>query len=1121
MLKSKKTAQLHRVLAIAIMLLLAFGGMTVAEPIALTPVINEFSCSTTGTDIEYIELYGVPDTNYDTLTILEIEGDGDGAGVIDEVVEVGSTNSQGLWLGNLPANALENGTITLLLVEGFTGALNQDLDTDNDGVLESTPWETILDSVAINDGGADDITYSVPVLTVSYDGLAYAPGGASRIPDGYDMDLATDWIRNDFDLFGIPGYDGTPILGEAVNTPGSLNQTVAEPIAPVINEFSCSTVGTDVEYVELYGLPETNYGNLTILEIEGDTTGAGVIDEVVPVGSTNSEGLWYANLPVNALENGTLTLLLVEGFTGSLGQDLDTDNDGIPDITPWTTVLDSVAVNDGGAGDITYSEPVLTVSYDGMAYAPGGASRIPDGYDTDLANDWVRNDFDLFGIPEYAGTPVLGEAVNTPGSLNEVVTETLPESVFIHEVQGSGAVSPLDGKTVIIEGVVVGDFQHGASGTHGDLDGFYVQEEEDDADADPLTSEGIFIYDGSSPAVDVMVGDLVSVTGAVSEYSGLTEITSFAGVTVVSSGNALPAATSLSLPVTAVSDLESFEGMRVTFPQALVIAEYFNFDRYGEIVLTSERHLTPTAEFEPGSVEVSQAAAKYLLDSITLDDGRDSQNPDPAIHPNGEIFDLDNLFRGGDTVQNVTGIMDYDFGLYRIQPTQGADYSAANPRPDQPDDTGGNVKVASFNVLNYFITFGERGADNEEEFERQKDKIVAALAAIDADVVGLIEIENSSNDEATADLVSGLNDFLDEDIYSYIATGEIGTDEIRVAMIYKQAAVSPVGDYAILNSSVDSRFIDTSNRPTLAQTFMDDATGGIFTVAVNHLKSKGSACPDDPDIGDGAGNCNLTRTAAAEALVDWLATDPTGSGDADFLIIGDLNSYDKEDPIDAILRGADDIPGTGDDYTDMAYAFLGEDAYSYVFDGQNGYLDYALASAGLVDEITGMTYWHINADEPDLIDYDTTYKQDAQDLIYAPDQYRSSDHDPVIVGLSVCDEIAPSFDSITITPDVLWPPNHKYVDIEATVTASDNLDTNPVIALISVTSNEPDNAEGPDDGNTKDDIIIVDDYHFQLRAERSDTGTGRIYTITYEVTDACGNSTIQSATVTVPLQLGD
>jgi uncharacterized protein len=185
-----------------------------------------------------------------------------------------------------------------------------------------------------------------------------------------------------------------------------------------------------------------------------------------------------------------------------------------------------------------------------------------------------------------------------------------------------------------------------------------------------------------------------------------------------------------------VDDFEAYEGMYVTFPQALVISEYFNFDRFGEIVLTSERHLTPTAEFEPGAPAI-QAAQEFLLDRITLDDGRTSQNPDPAIHPNGSEFDLSNLFRGGDTVANVTGVLDYSFGLYRIQPTQGADYTSLNPRTVQPEEVGGNLKVASFNVLNYFTTLNSRGANTPEEFTRQRNKIIAAISTIDADVVGL------------------------------------------------------------------------------------------------------------------------------------------------------------------------------------------------------------------------------------------------------------------------------------------------------------------------------------------------------------------------------------------------
>jgi hypothetical protein len=356
--------------------------------------------------------------------------------------------------------------------------------------------------------------------------------------------------------------------------------------------------------------------------------------------------------------------------------------------------------------------------------------------------------------------------------------------------------------------------------------------------------------------------------------------------------------------------------------------------------------------------------------------------------------------------------------------------------------------------------------------------------------------------------------------YDFIGTGAIGSDAIRVALIYKPGTVSPVGNYAILDTAVDPRFIDSKNRPTLAQTFMDNSTGGVFTVATNHLKSKGSDCNDigDPDLGDGAGNCNLTRKAASEALVDWLATDPTGSGDSDFLLIGDLNAYDKEDPVDAIRAGADDTLGTGDDYSDLIFQVLGEGAYSYVFDGQTGYLDHALASAGLAGQVSDVAIWHINADEPDLIDYDTSFKLPAQDAIYAPDAYRSSDHDPVVVGLNLCDAIAPTFDSVSVTPNVLWPANHKYVDVTATIFVSDNVDPNPVITLISVTSNEPDNGE--DDGNTVNDIVIADDYHFKLRAERSGVGTGRLYTIIYKVTDSCGNEATQSASVTVPLSQG-
>jgi hypothetical protein len=165
-------------------------------------------------------------------------------------------------------------------------------------------------------------------------------------------------------------------------------------------------------------------------------------------------------------------------------------------------------------------------------------------------------------------------------------------------------------------------------------------------------------------------------------------------------------------------------------------------------------------------------------------------------------------------------------------------------------------------------------------------------------------------------------------------------------------------------------------------------------VAVNHLKSKGSPCDDvgDPDMGDGQGNCNLTRTSAAEAIVDWLAIDPTGSGDGDFLVIGDLNAYAQEDPVVALENGG---------YTDLIEQFVGtgfaDGAYSFNFFSQSGYLDHGLASPAMLPQVTGADFWHVNADEPSGLDYNNFN----QPLLYVDDEFRSSDHDPVVIGLDL------------------------------------------------------------------------------------------------------------------------
>ncbi|MCA9875940.1 MAG: ExeM/NucH family extracellular endonuclease, partial [Anaerolineales bacterium] len=791
------------------------------------------------------------------------------------------------------------------------------------------------------------------------------------------------------------------------------------------------------------------------------------------------------------------------------------------DVSPDTNLIqngspDAVALSFNGV-------LVDAVSYEGDTGAPytegsgagledgtdGSISRCPDGADTN------QNNVDL----QFTG-------VSTPGAANECAPPPPPEMCGdpftpIYSVQGSGLASPLVGTEVAVEGVVVGDFQNNASPDNGDLNGFHVQDP--NGDGDPGTSDGVFVY--APTAVDVSVGDLVRVRGTVSEYNGMTEINATQVWQCASGGSVAP--TAVSLPVASLDNLEAYEGMLVTFPQPLYIAEYFNFDRYGEIVLATDRQYTPTAVEEPGA-PANALAATQALARITVDDGRTNQNPDPAIHPNGNIFNLDNRFRGGDLVQNVTGVMDYAFGLYRIQPTQGADYTPLNPR-DTPSAVGGSLKVVSANVLNYFTTIDTgasicgpaqnqecRGADNQEEFDRQRAKIIAALSEINADVAGLIEIENT-NSAAVADLVAGLNDALGAGTYAYIDTGTIGTDAIRVALIYKPASVTPLGSYAILDSSVDARFLDTKNRPALAQSFMQNSDGAVFTVAVNHLKSKGSDCNDvgDPDLNDGAGNCNLTRLAAAQALVDWLASDPTGSGDPDFLIIGDLNSYAKEDPIDAILAGSDDTPGTSDDYVNLVALFGGAEAYSYVFDGKLGYLDYALASSSLAAQVTGTTEWHNNADEPDILDYDTSFKQPAQAALYEPNAYRAADHDPVIVGLEL--NGPPVCSAAAASQTTLWPANHQMTAV--TILGVTDPDGDPVtISIDAIYQDEPVNGSG--DGDTGPDGAGIGTATALVRAERAGDGNGRYYHIFFTATDSFGNTCSGEVLVSVPKSQG-
>ena len=537
--------------------------------------------------------------------------------------------------------------------------------------------------------------------------------------------------------------------------------------------------------------------------------------------------------------------------------------------------------------------------------------------------------------------------------------------------------------------------------------GFYLEEEQADWDTNALTSEGIFVFDNGF-GVDVRAGDVVRVRGQAGEAFGLTQIGAVNAVIPCSEDASVPAA-SVAFPVSAVGDHERTEGMLVRYDEELTVAEVFNLGRFGEVSLSGDGRLyNPTAVAMPGAParRSSRRTTATGSSSTTATTSRTSTRPGirKAVSAPRTRSASATRCRAG-----LTGVMDFRFSAYRLQPVGPIAFTHSNARTPAPAPVGGNVKIASFNVLNYFNGDGlgggfptSRGATTPFELERQTAKEVSALSAMNADIVGLMEIENDGGPaSALADLVEAVNDAVGPGAYGYVDTGVIGTDEIKVALMYKPAAVEPVGTWRIITSATDPRFDTSLNRPSLAQTFRHLASGETFTVVVSHLKSKGSACAGDPDTGDGQGNCNQTRTRAAAALVDWLATDPTGSGDPDYLLIGDLNSYTFEDPIRTIEAGG---------YTNMLRQFHGLTAYSYVFSGESGYLDHALASASLAGQVTGANDWHINPDEPTVLDYNTEFKSaNHVTTLYDPGPYRSSDHDPVLIGLGL--NVAPTVDA--------------------------------------------------------------------------------------------------------------
>ena len=663
-------------------------------------------------------------------------------------------------------------------------------------------------------------------------------------------------------------------------------------------------------------------------------------------------------------------------------------------------VVDLVGYGTANGFEGSGAAPALTNTT--AAFRAGGGA-------TDTDNNAA--DFSVSApAPRYTGgDAVPGGGGGGGGSCAGTAGTTLTS---IPTIQGSGALSPMANQVVTTQGVVTKLINSG----------FFIQDLT--GDGNPATSDGLFVFVSPASCPNAQVGSLVTVTGTVTEYAPgagtastpLTELTTITSVALVGTGYTITP-TVVTLPLAAGDSFERFEGMLVTLQGEMTVQQNYFQAQYGQVTIGAGRHETPTNAFRPTDPQRSALAALQARSRLLLDDNSSLQYPNPTSY-----FSASGLGRAGDLVSNLTGVIDFGLatstasgaGLYRLQPVSAPIFTSANPRPAAPPAVGGNLSIAAVNVLNFFTTFTNgttafggtgqgcslggavaagncRGANSLAEYTRQRDKLMRELAGLNADAVGLMEIQNNGNTAVQA-VVDALNAFVGAGTYATIPlpAASTGTDAIRVAMIYKPARLATVG---LPLSDTDP----VNNRPTLAQTFVAP-NGEKFSLLANHLKSKSCSGSSgaNADQGDGQGCFNATRLAQAQRLRTFVAQVQSSSGSNDVMVVGDLNAYAKEDPVHEL---------TSNGYIDQIGRF-NTFGYSYVFDGTAGRLDHAIATPSMSSRVTGAIEWHINADEALSNDYNLENKQPAcatcaPDPYLGTNPYRSSDHDPVLIGLSL------------------------------------------------------------------------------------------------------------------------
>ncbi len=810
------------------------------------------------------------------------------------------------------------------------------------------------------------------------------------------------------------------------------------------------------DYVELYN-PTSSAVSLSTMSVQyRSATGNVNPTGVVPLsGSIPSHGHYLVGLASGS--NGTALPVAVDLDNTTVNL---SGTSGTVFLAKQTTALTAPPT-----GSVTGNAQIADLVGFGTSNTFETEAAVSPGTATTIARTAAGADADINKTDLSSGAPTPENTSSTGGGGGD---PTPPEAHTIPEIQGTTDTSPYAGKDVITSGVVTASYPTGG------LNGFFLQTPGTGGDlpAGHDASDAVFVYLGSQTSYPA-IGDHVQVTATVSEFNGLTELSpAVGGTTVLSDPADAPVPVTNAYPTTNEAR-ESEEGMLQAPSGAFTVSDVFTLNNFGEIDLASGTTplRQPTDVARPKTPEAQAVVTDNAARAVTLDDGS-STNYLTAANASQPLpwITRDTPVRVGSTASFTRPvILDYRNGLWKFQPTsQLTQANAATVQPATfpdtrtaaPEHVDGDLRIASFNVLNFFNETGEayaaeghsctsykdrlgepvtvndcgpdgpRGAWDDADRQRQQDKEVQAINALGADVLSLEEIENSAKydgpenrDVALAKLVTALNADAGSDVWSFVPSPAVADqpalaeqDVIRTAFIYQNAKAEPVGPSYILTGSAPF----ANGREPLGQVFRPrgGAESQEFLAVVNHFKSKGSGSGADADQGDGQGASNATRVAEATALVDFVNGLKSTTGVSKVFLTGDFNSYTKEDPLQKLYDAG---------YTDVGSAKSPHE-YTYVFDGLVGSLDHVLVNDEALATVKDAHVWNINSVESVAYEY-SRFNYNVTDF-YAPNAYRSSDHDPTLVGFSI-----PAPPKATATTATI-SPKEPGVRAPATVTAT-------------------------------------------------------------------------------------